>query len=53
MGRDWVPHYADVYMAKFEKKAFYKATLKHIQSIVTQIIHLWWGHTVKGHFMDF
>ena len=27
MGRDWAPHYADIYMAKFEK-ALYKAALK-------------------------
>jgi len=25
MGRDWAPHYADIYMAKFEKGALYKA----------------------------
>ena len=27
MGRDWAPHYADIYMAKFEE-ALYKAALK-------------------------
>ena len=28
MVRDWAPHYADIYMAKFEKEALYKAALK-------------------------
>jgi len=35
MGRDWAPHYADIYMAKFEKEALLKFTLKlrHLLSV--------------------
>jgi len=27
MGRDWVPHYADIYMAQYEKEALLKCPL--------------------------
>jgi len=28
LGRDWAPHYANIYMAKFEKEALLKCPLK-------------------------
>jgi len=28
MGRDWAPHYADIYMAKFEKEVHLKCPLQ-------------------------
>ena len=28
MGRDWAPHYAVIYMAKFEKEALLKCSFK-------------------------
>ena len=53
MGRDWAPHYADIYMAKYEKEALYKAALKpHTYYGYLDDVFTVWPHG-KRLFMDF
>ena len=45
MGRDWAPHYADIYMAKFEKEALHKSPLKpHTYYRYLDDIFIVWPH---------
>jgi len=45
MGRDWAPHYADIYMAKFEKEALLKCPLKpHTYYRYLDDIFMVWPH---------
>ena len=49
MGRDWAPHYADI----FEKEALYKAALKpHTYYRYLDDVFIVWPHE-KSLFMDF
>ena len=51
MGRDWAPHYADIYMAKFEKEALYKAALKpHTYYRYLDDIFIVWPHGKKAFY---
>ena len=49
----WASHYADIYMAKFEKEALYKAALKpHTYYRYLDDVFIVWPHG-KRLFMDF
>ena len=53
MGRDWAPHYADIYMAKFEKEALLKAPLKpHTYFRYLDDVFIVWPHGEKA-FISF
>ena len=53
MGRDWAPHYADIYMAKFEKEALLKAPLKpHTYYRYLDDVFIVWPHGEKA-FISF
>ena len=49
MGRGWDPHYADIYMAKFEKEALLKCPLKpHIYYRYLDDICIIWPHSMAA-----
>ena len=51
MGRDWASHYADIYMAKFEKEALYKAALKpHTYYRYLDDVFIVWPHGQKAFY---
>ena len=53
MGKDWAPHYADIYMAKFEKEALLKCPLKpHTYFRYLDDIFIIWPHG-KDAFSEF
>ena len=53
MGRDWAPHYADIYMAKFEKEALQKCPLKpHTYYRYLDDIFIIWPHSMAA-FSEF
>ncbi len=53
MGKKWAPHYADIYMAKFEKDALQKCPLKpHTYLRYLDDIFIIWTHG-KQAFFDF
>ena len=53
MGKDWAPHYADIYMAKFEKEALLQCPLKaHTYFRYLDDIFIIWPHD-KDAFSEF
>jgi hypothetical protein len=53
MGRDWAPHYADIYMAKFERDALLKCPLKpHTYYRYLDDIFIIWPHSMAD-FSEF
>jgi len=51
-GSDWA-HYADIYMAKFEKEALYKAALKpHTYYRYLDDVFIVWPHGKKAFYRE-